>query len=343
MVSTLREQGASVQVLCLTQGECWEAPIKNLGVPIIWVGQSSSRLWRAISVLRTSLQLRPDVIQSAHFYTNLYAALAGRFLGIPAIGAMRSNCLKEVADNGKWLGMMQLKTPHLIAGNSVLGIQNARSLGIPENHLFFLPNLINLTYFSTSDRRIDWPISILTAGNMTKAKRTDCFIRLIARLHQQEPGRVKGLIAGDGPLRAELEQQAQEAGLLPAQLIFLGRVDGMQEVYARASIFVLTSAWEGTPNVVMEAMACGLPVVATAVGGVPDLLQPEETGLLVDEDNEEQLFQAVSRLIHNPKVCHQLGDRARAYMEKHHGLGILPQYLETLYRLVLTGAAVFSF
>ena len=96
---------------------------------------------------------------------------------------------------------------------------------------------------------------------------------------------------------------------------------------------VLTSEHEGTPNVLLEAMAAGLPVVATSVGGIPDIVQHGQTGFLVSGDDREALVQAVLKLIHDPDLRSNMGRRARAYVEETHSIRRLAENLSGLYEI----------
>src|SRR5262249_2475156 len=118
LLKTLRGQGATVRLLSLMRGEFWEAPIAEFGVEVRWVGQSDSRLARLGRIIREARAFRPQILQSQHFYTNLYAAAAGRALGVREIGALRCDGSSEVAEHGRALGKLSLRWPRLIAANS---------------------------------------------------------------------------------------------------------------------------------------------------------------------------------------------------------------------------------
>ena len=152
------------------------------------------------------------------------------------------------------------------AANSRAAIQNAVRYGVPRKRLHLLPNVVDTDVFKPSRARQDGTIKLLAAGRLSVEKRFDRFLSLLARIRRTSPVHVTGLIAGGGPLLAMLRQQATGLGLLPEHLEFRGEVTEMAPIYREADILVLTSEFEGTPNVILEAMACGLPVVATAVG-----------------------------------------------------------------------------
>jgi glycosyltransferase involved in cell wall biosynthesis len=180
---------------------------------------------------------------------------------------------------------------------------------------------------------------LLAVGRLTREKRFDRFISLIHHLRSHHRLDVRGWIVGptraDQDLRPVLEGQAAALGLRSDVLRFCGAIPDMPCIYHQASIFVLTSQHEGTPNVLLEAMASGLPVVATRVGGVPEIVQHARTGFLAAEDRLDELSNAIVELIQNPGLAMETGARARSYVEQTHSLQRLPAYLSDLYRLAL--------
>jgi len=174
-------------------------------------------------------------------------------------------------------------------------------------------------------------LTLLAVGRLVEQKRMDRFIGMLARLRDQWHEPVKGLIVGDGPLRSSLESQAQGLGLGQNELEFRGIVSGMSDVYQEADIFVLTSDWEGTPNVVLEAMASALPVVSTNVGGVSDLLTHKETGFIVEPKDEAQMLDHLLQLVKDPELRRSTGQNARSEVNRRFGFQSLPSNLEALY------------
>ena len=173
---------------------------------------------------------------------------------------------------------------------------------------------------------------ILGIGRLAPQKRFDRFVRILAGLRQHCQGPFRALIAGDGPLRSELERLARNAGLLPGTLEFCGNVADVQAVYRKAQILLLTSDHEGTPNVVMEAMASGLPVVATAVGDVPELVKHGVSGFVVEPADEQGAVRHLAELVSNPSLRESMGDRGRDFIRASHALDCLPGQLAKLYK-----------
>jgi len=340
MLQALCQHGAAPRLLSLTQGEFWEQKIKVLGISVTSVGDAGSRWQRFFRVLKEVRKDPPDVLQSQHFYTNAYVSLVARVLRVSGIGAMRNNGHSEVSASGSVGGWLNLHLPATIAANSQMAIQYAVAQGVSASRLYFLPNVVDTDWFKPSTRSSE-PLTLIAVGRLVKQKRLDRFISILHRLRNEFRLNVRGLIIGSGrqneDLRAELESQARGLGLLPDVAEFRGGVSDTRSVYHQAAVCVLTSDFEGTPNVLLEAMASGLPVVSTRVGGVPGIVRHGETGFLVEPDDHGGLVAALVELVRNPDLRMEMGQRARGYVEHHHCLQRLPAYLGGLYQLAVPG------
>jgi len=155
----------------------------------------------------------------------------------------------------------------------------------------------------------------------------DAFIDLRARLPQRK---MRLAIVGDGPLRAALQQKAQAAGLGDAVWLPGARTD-IADLMRTFSVFALSSLAEGTPVTLLEAMACGLPVVSTAVGGIPDLVQENVTGLLVANGDSAALAGALAVYANDPALARHHGAAGRARIEHHYSVGAMVQAYTNLY------------
>jgi len=329
MLRALKYAGIETRILCLTSGESYEAEIKSLGVEVEYIGANQNRLLRLWKIIR-NLRKRPaDIIQSSHFYTNIYAALAGKALKIPSIGAIRSNLKSELATH-KSLGKFQLSLPSFLIVNSDLARRTAIERGISTKKIEFVRNAVEIES-DESESKPKQNITMLFVGRLGKEKRPDRFVRLAASLVEKYPAHpLRFQIAGDGALRKEIEEQAQSDTLLKDKMEFLGECAEMHEIYRRADILILTSDYEGTPNVVLEAMAHGLPVIATNVGGTSEILN-EKCGILVEPDDETGLVQAAVKLIENAELRKILGTEGFQYIKNNHSLRTLQNQLTDIY------------
>jgi len=144
----------------------------------------------------------------------------------------------------------------------------------------------------------------LTAGRLNEQKNHAMLLEAFARV----PTPAVLLLAGDGELRSALEARA-DAPDLRGRVHFLGVRRDLPRIYAAADVFVLASSWEGNPLVVLEAMAAGLPVVATRVGCVPELVSPA-TGLLVPADDPLPFASALTFFATEPDLAKKMGRAA---------------------------------
>ncbi len=333
LLKCLKTAGSEVSLLCLTQGEHWEEPVQELGIKVEWVGQSSSRLARLAKMVTAVRRLKPQVIQSQHFYTNLYSALSACFSGGVSIGAIRSNGFSELASNGRFFGPLHLRLPKMLAANSQAAIQTLIKMRVSKDKLFYLPNVIDTKWFSPGEERKNGPQVILGVGRLVQLKRFDRFLHILAEMRQTFGSQVKGVIAGDGPARPKLEALAQELGLIPEGVEFAGSVLDIRPYFQTADILLVTSEYEGTPNVVMEAMACGVPVVATNVGGSSGLIQNGITGFLFEPDHRASPMSALKRLVSDRQLGDRIAQKARQFIERDFSLDRLPQVLAEFYTM----------
>lgn len=331
MLRALRNAGIETRVLCLTKDESYEADIRGMGIEVEYVGKNQNRFARVLEIVRNIRKRPVDIVQSSHFYTNIYAGLAGRALRIPSIGAIRSNLASELKLHG-FLGRFQLSLPRFLIANSDLGRRNAIAQGIAEQGIELVRNVVEIesnTLNAASDEQRD--LTFLFVGRLTGEKRADRFVRLAAALIKKFPAfPMRFRIAGDGPLREEIEQQ-EACDSLGQKLEFLGECPDMREIYLNADVLVLTSDYEGSPNVILEAMAHGLPVIATNVGGVSEILN-EKCGYLVEPDDETSMVKAAGDLIHSPELRARLGAEGIRSIESRHSLESLSDHLISIYQ-----------
>lgn len=151
-------------------------------------------------------------------------------------------------------------------------------------------------------------------GRLAPEKGIDVFLRAAAIVKQQRP-QTEFDVAGDGPDREEMLQLIRELGL-ESCVRLLGRCGDMPEFYASLDLLVSSSRQEGLPIALLEGMASGLPVVATQVGAVPEIIVNEENGLLVAPDQPESLAAAMLRAIDDPLLRERLGEAGQQRVQR---------------------------
>lgn len=181
-------------------------------------------------------------------------------------------------------------------------------------------------------------------GRLTRIKNHRMFLDAVRILKDQEAGaRFRFIVVGDGELREELERYSRELGVEKI-VLFAGWHQDMVRVYGALDAVVLTSMNEGTPVSLIEAMAAGIPVISTAVGGVPDVLgavmrvsvfNASRRGLLVHPGEPGELAEAISFLLKNPGASGRMAGRARAYVLKEYTMEKLIENIGSLYMEVI--------
>lgn len=172
-----------------------------------------------------------------------------------------------------------------------------------------------------------------TVGRMSSEKAPQNLLRAFLQLITDDPRarkRLRLVLVGDGPLRGEIEQQIAAAGA--GHLVWLtGARDDVPALLNGLDLFVLPSLGEGISNTILEAMACGLPVVATTVGGNPELVVNGKTGRLVSAADTAALAQAISEYMQNPSMVRRHGDAGRTRVAEKFGMSNMVDHYLAVY------------
>jgi glycosyltransferase involved in cell wall biosynthesis len=178
-----------------------------------------------------------------------------------------------------------------------------------------IPNGIDLQSYQTPNR--DWSFPhLLSVGRIVHQKGLDLAMRALGGLKEFD---WEWQIAGDGPQQATLQSLAKELGI-GDRVIFLGwqSREQLTECYRRANMFLFPSRHEGMPNAMLEAMASGLPVIASCIAGNEELVMDDKTGLLVPSEDIERLQTALKKLLSDPALREHMGEAARRQVEDNY-------------------------
>jgi glycosyltransferase involved in cell wall biosynthesis len=287
------------------------------GVPVVCLG---ARRWTAIGavwrLLRELRRLRPVLLQTFLFHANLAGRLAGRLAGVPTIvsgirvAEKRSRAYLWLDRWTNWL-----VTTNVCVSQAVADFSIAEGRLSPER-IVVIRNGVDVARFSGA-RAADLSAfgipersrTLLTIGRLDRQKGLLDLIEAAALVIIKLPD-VHFLLVGEGPERAALERAIRERGLA-ARVHFAGWRADVPELLSAGSALVLTSHWEGLPNVILEAMAAGLPVVAARVEGTSELVIDGQTGRLVSSPTPESLAAALEALLIDPQGGAAMGRAGR--------------------------------
>ena len=178
-------------------------------------------------------------------------------------------------------------------------------------------------------------VNIACVGRMSKEKGQHHLIDAIAALRDHPVFDCLHVwMVGDGPLRHDLTRQVEELHL-QRHIHFVGCRRSAIPVIAQCQVVCVPSSYEGLPNVVLEAMALGVPVIATDVGGTPELLKDQSLGRLVGHGNCQSLADAISQFVEDPESAQQKADNAMQYVRQHHSIeAVIPQIEKLMLGLI---------
>jgi colanic acid/amylovoran biosynthesis glycosyltransferase len=233
------------------------------------------------------------------------------------------------------------ETVDAVTVNSEFTHGRMTELGCPANKIHLLPVGLNLAEFPFRERarQGNEPVRLITVARLAEIKGHEFALRAVASLREKHP-QVHYDIVGDGPLRKKLESLVLELSLQDVVALHGARDSAfINGVMASAHIGVLASVniegdAEGQGLFLQEAQACGLPVVATRHGALPEGLMPDKSGLLVPERDVEALAARLEFLVAHPEVWPEMGRAGRAFVEERYGILKLNEQLVELYRSV---------
>jgi glycosyltransferase involved in cell wall biosynthesis len=257
---------------------------------------------------------RIDVVHSWLFIANSYAWVARR-LGVraPLVTSAR-NCKSQGIGHHALNVAAFRGSARVIANSQQVRTYIVDAYRAPARRIDVIYNGVDTTRFSTAPpHQADAPI-VVAAGRLVAQKNFALLVDAAARLHAEVPG-ARFRIAGTGPQHEALRERIRTAGLQDV-IELLGERSDIDAVFRAADVFWLTSSWEGLPNVVIEAMASGLPVVATDVGGARELFVSGREGFLVRPDSVEDFVYYGGVLLRDAPLRRTMAVAARARAEQ---------------------------
>ncbi|MGI9148876.1 MAG: glycosyltransferase family 4 protein [Chloroflexota bacterium] len=296
--------------------------LRALGCPVWITAMRDDPYWHAIQWATGLIRAQQVGVVHAHLPSaHALAALAGRLAGIPIVATVHG---MEVAALD--LAIAQTAGTHLVTVCQ-RAYGHALALGVPAGQVSHIPNGVDTDVFTQNGSRAELRTSLGVpaevplvgwVGRLRPEKAPQAFLRVAEAVRRSRPD-ARFVLVGDGPLAAALEHEIQERGLAGCVQLAGVRAD-MARVYPAFDLLVQTSESEGMPLVILEAMACGRPVVAMDVGGVPEVVQVDTTGLLAAPGDVAWLVKCVLELLASPERALAMGTAGRRRVERHFDL-----------------------
>lgn len=315
-------------VCCIHSAGAIGEEIRRTGVPFSVLGLTPG-IKRPFDVLRIRghlVRTRPTVVHTFLLTASVYGRMAAILARVPIVIGTEVNIYERkrrhhiAAER-----MLMAGTDHVI-----VSAESVRDFYIDQVHadarrVSVIYNAVDWSQLNATATRAQLLASIGVPADAP-------IITIIARLTEQKAHRVlfdamaatpglrqaRLLVVGGGELADELQQRAVQQGIA-ARVHFLGARRDLGNLLGATDVFVMPSLWEGLPLSMVLAMGAGLPVVATRVAGIPEVVRHDETGLLVEPGQSESLGQALAALVDDAALRRRLGDAARDYVRPRFG------------------------
>jgi glycosyltransferase involved in cell wall biosynthesis len=318
LLPALRERGIDARFLGLdvpgTDAPRMHARLEKLGVPHLSVPcglDVSPRLAR--DVVRTVRAEKPDLLHTHLVHADVYGAIASRLTGVPAVSTRHNDDRYLLGPFRHIDRVFARRTRRLIAISDAVRAFLERAGHDPRKLITIRYGLDELPPTASSPTPAeagvpaDAPLA-LAVGRLIEQKDHATLLRAFARVRGTQP-EARLAILGAGPLEAETRELAGSLGVAEA-VALPGRTE-IRDWLERADVFVHTSRWEGFGIVLLEAMLAGLPIVATAVSAVPEVVEDGVTGALVPAGDVEGVARELGALLGDPSLRARLGEAGR--------------------------------
>lgn len=285
---------------------------------------------------------RIEVLQTCDFYANIFGLPGAALAGVPVRIGSRRDLNPDKSPAQIRLQRQAYRCATRVVANCAAARGILLAEGLAPASIAVIPNGVDrprhasagLLSIAANQRSLPAVAAeqrrrVITVANLRPEKNHETLIAAADLLSAHFPD-VEFQIVGDGPRRSELEALVRSRRL-DDRVSFLGHREDVGRLLSEASIFALPSRSEAFPNGAIEAMAAGLPVVASAVGGLLDLIEHGRTGLLVEPGNPTALADALRQLLTNQTAAARIGEHARAHVQQRYSFERMVKAFEDLY------------
>jgi L-malate glycosyltransferase len=346
-------QGFQVDFVCRGGPGALDEHARAAGATVHVVGEMSYRdtprrtryvrtASKQVGWIRTARREQYDIVDAWIHPSDYAAALTRPFTGVAVVAAARIDQLPRMRV-GRATRLLETAVNRLtdvvVANAEITAADAIREQGVPPSKVRIIRGGVEMPRsFTEAERRAqrvalgarDDHFVVGCVGNFRTMKRQDLLIDAFARL-APENDHLRLVLVGDGGLRPQIEQQVSRLGL-EGRIVLFGSATDLPPLYDAFDLFVQASNSEALPNVLLEASAAALPIVATAAGGSAELVNDGETGLLVPVDDLERLVSAMDRAVRDADLRRRLGTSARVVVERDYGMGRFVREYADLYR-----------
>lgn len=319
-------------------GGSLEPNFQALNLPIYIHGRQR---WRYLGGLKQFWQLyklikkiKPDIVHTQLFAADLWGRLAASLAGVKLIITTEQNVNLDQSWLRETLKKLTYRlTTKVVAISTAVKNYAIKRYGVSPEKIEIIPNDVDLITWEKrlatapikkSDKKI-----LITTGRLVPQKGQKYLLEAMAQLPQKNDCEL--WLVGGGPLKEALENQAKDLGLEKI-VKFLGTRHDVPELLAQADLFVFSSVFEGLGIAVLEAAIAKLPLVASKIDGILDIIQDKQSGLLVEPKNPTALAQAIATLLNNPEQAQKMADQAYTYVKNNFDIKVIVEKYQKLFK-----------
>lgn len=336
LTRALKDRGWNQAVVTLNPGDVWDDELTSIGIPLFGIMRHRNKLLRLYRLAKIITGEHPVLIHSWSHHSSVYLRWVPNFSRFRRIVSFRNI---PTVDNFTGMPMNRVRnaaiysTADCVISNSRAAMEQASEAGVRVRRWELINNIV-ISHGRARPGESSDAIRIMAAGALTPLKGHEVLLRALGQL-AIDGWRFELLLAGEGPERPRLQKLAAELKITE-KVRFLGAIDNVPKLAATVHLLVHPSKSEGSSNTILEAMAEGLPVVATDVGGTPEIISHNETGLLVPPDQPFLLASAIRDLMANPAKRERLGASGLNFVREKCGSRRIASDYERLYESVAT-------
>jgi starch synthase (maltosyl-transferring) len=353
LVTNLNRDQWEPYVICLGPRGHFADILEQAQIPVVCLNARGlfslpGVVWQ---LARQLARLRPSLVQTFLFHANIVGRIASRMARVPCV----VSGIRVAEHRSRWYGRVDRWTNFLVTTNVCVsqGVADfsSRVTGLDANKLVVIPNSVDFDRFALAQPAdltvFGIPLNsrvFIAIGRLERQKGIDVLldaVRMLFAGSQFEsntfgsiPADVHFLIVGDGPDANELRETSSRYQIAD-RIHFVGRRDDIPELLAASKALVLPSRWEGMPNVVLEAMAAALPVIATRVEGIAELVRDGVTGTTVPPEQPQELAKAIQNFLLDTQFLRRAGNASQEIVKKDFAINSVVDAYTNLYRRLL--------
>ena len=325
-------------VISLRCGGHLKEDFEKYGIRVIEVGKKYKIdflfFLRLIHILHKE---KPDILQTFMFTSNTWGRIAGLLCRVPVIIACERSTDKWKKNHHFFIDiLLGLFTDVIVCNCFTVKKHYERKIRPVAGKLIVIPNGVEIEdiekppeFVAQKKEKI-----VLTAGRLSPEKGIQYFIKG-ARIVLSNVKNVKFIIVGDGPLRENLERLVYECRIKD-NVIFTGYQKDMKDFITMSDVVVLSSLWEGLPNILLEAMALKKPVIATDVGGVREIVKNGENGFIVSPGCPDEIADKIINILSDDEASLKMGENAYRFVKENFDIKKMVSSYEFLYEKLLS-------